>query len=377
MTFRFNNQGSFVIDRRYKAVGRIRRASGTTDKQTFSQILAMLSELHDSGRHSVLKEIRDGIINPIEAYGFWRQGELDHLPSAMTLRPVTPTIPDWIDNHTVAETTKRNYKSEISRFAAFVGEATRIQDLPSALKTYRDYCLERGTARTFNYLRTAILSYINNNFGKSHVLWRSVRDVKTLKEEKKRQAPQLTVVEAHKLIRALPAVHGQIVRAMVLTGMHWKEVIGEWSVESDRVTIKGTKAKGRDRFVPLIDSEVRKPRRASKAFRTALRRIRSDVSPYSFRRSFAHWMEEAGVPRTRRRLYLGHGTKDVTDRYERGDIERFLREDAEALRSYIKQEKTEYHESLFGEDSVEERLPGRIWFLHPIRKRKRRRRPRK
>jgi hypothetical protein len=372
MTFRFNHRGSLVIDRRYSAIGRIRRASGTHDKHTFRQILSMLRELHDTGRHSVLREIRDGLISPIQVYGFWREGQLDHLPSAMSLRPITPTIPDWIDKHTLTETTKRNYKSEISRFATFAGGSTRIQDLPAAVKAYRQYCLDRGTARTFNCLRTAILSYLNNNFGKSHVLWMSVRDVKTLKEPKKRQAPQLAVAEAHELISDLPPVHAQIARAMLLTGMHWKEIVGQWSIENDRVTIKGTKAQGRRRFVPLIDPGIQKPRRASKAFRTALRKIRSDLSPYSFRRSFAHWMEEAGIPRTRRRLYLGHGTKDVTDRYERGDIDRFLREDAEALRSYIHREAREYYEQPWREQENQKRPAESITFLSPRRRRRRR-----
>ena len=46
-------------------------------------------------------------------------------------------------------------------------------------------------------------------------------------------------------------------------------------------------------------------------------------------------MEEAGITRIRRRMYLGHGDADVTDKYERVEVERFLRDDAEALRTYI------------------------------------------
>jgi hypothetical protein len=46
-------------------------------------------------------------------------------------------------------------------------------------------------------------------------------------------------------------------------------------------------------------------------------------------------MEEAGVPRTRRRLYLGHGAKDVTDLYEVHDVTAFLAEDAARLGEYL------------------------------------------
>jgi len=46
-------------------------------------------------------------------------------------------------------------------------------------------------------------------------------------------------------------------------------------------------------------------------------------------------MQEADIPRIRRMMYLGHGDTDVTDRYERVDIERFLRVDSDVLRTYV------------------------------------------
>lgn len=73
---RFNNRGSFVIDRRYKGIGRIRRASNTKDKKTFEEILHMLTRLLDLGQHEILKEIRDGVLSPMEVYGYWTNDQL-------------------------------------------------------------------------------------------------------------------------------------------------------------------------------------------------------------------------------------------------------------------------------------------------------------
>ena len=51
---------------------------------------------------------------------------------------------------------------------------------------------------------------------------------------------------------------------------------------------------------------------------------------------FARWMNEAGVPRTRRRAYLGHATReDVTDRYEGYSPEKYFDEDRQRLRTFI------------------------------------------
>lgn len=74
MVHGINHQGTYVIDRRYKGIGRIRRASGTNDRKTLNQILSMLTEIHNAGKHSILCEIRDGVVSCMEVYGHWVEG---------------------------------------------------------------------------------------------------------------------------------------------------------------------------------------------------------------------------------------------------------------------------------------------------------------
>ena len=59
MAHRISKGGSFRIDRRFKGVGRIALASGTTNRQRFEKFTAMLTELHEDGRWDVLKGIKD------------------------------------------------------------------------------------------------------------------------------------------------------------------------------------------------------------------------------------------------------------------------------------------------------------------------------
>ena len=365
MVHRINHHGTFVIDRRYKGIGRIRRASGTKDRKTLKRILGMLTEIHNQGKRSILCEIRDGVVSPMEVYGYWTEGRLEHLPSALSLQPVIPTIPDWIDNtFEGVATTKRNYKSEISRFCKVVGENLPIQDLPIGLKRYRKHCIETTNHRTFNGCRVVLLSYLNKNVGRSHALYGKVSDIPNLKLIPKRKAPQLSVAEAISLIKQLPQAHADIVRAMIYTGMRWNEVIeegaNEWQVEKDRIVIKGTKTKNSDRFVPLIQ-EILKPARGSNAFRKQLKRLRKDLSPRSFRRSYAHWMEMAGIPRSRRRLYLGHsGPKDTTDIYEHHQVEAFLKEDAQVMEKWIFEQSSRHHLKAIGIEFVDDEDPDRL-----------------
>jgi len=102
-----------------------------------------------------------------------------------------------------------------------------------------------------------------------------------------------------------------------------KRILGQWSVRVDRVHIEGTKRAGRVRDVPLIRAPA-VPRIHRRTFGDKLHERTRDFTTYDLRRTYATWLEDAGIPRTRRRMYLGHGERDVTDLYEARDVADFL-----------------------------------------------------
>ncbi len=119
-----------------------------------------------------------------------------------------------------------------------------------------------------------------------------------------------------------------------------KEFWGKWEALGDRIRIHGTKRDARDRVVPLIQP-IAVPRITREAFRQRLEhRTSKRVSPYDFRRTFARWMESAGITRARRIAYMGHQGGDVTSLYERSEITAYLEQDAKALREWLGIEPT-------------------------------------
>jgi len=82
-----------------------------------------------------------------------------------------------------------------------------------------------------------------------------------------------------------------------------------------------------------------------RTFEDKLRERTSEFTAYDLRRTYSNWLESAGVPRTRRRLYLGHGARDVTDFYESHEVTAFLREDAERLAALSKSHHNSHHTS--------------------------------
>jgi hypothetical protein len=48
------------------------------------------------------------------------------------------------------------------------------------------------------------------------------------------------------------------------------------------------------------------------------------------------WMQDAGIPRIRRKIYLGHKVgHDVSELYEAGEVDRYLKEDADKMRAHV------------------------------------------
>jgi hypothetical protein len=70
-----------------------------------------------------------------------------------------------------------------------------------------------------------------------------------------------------------------------------------------------------------------------KQHKTALSAV--GAQPYDARRAYEHMLEEVQVSRTRRKLYIGHALRDVTDRYGRADLDAFLVNDRLSLLAYI------------------------------------------
>jgi integrase len=94
--------------------------------------------------------------------------------------------------------------------------------------------------------------------------------------------------------------------------------VGGWVPGHLRIT--GKKRRARDRLVPFILTEINAPLLGPAGFLSALRRARLGVSAYGARRSFARWMEEAGILETHQQAYLGHGPRTITDLYRRAEL---------------------------------------------------------
>lgn len=328
------------IDIRLKGVGRIHRASGTLDPVVRRRIVRAVKDVHQDGRLDICRALQDGDVSFLQFLDCFTRKSLHELPIGAAMPLVSVAMKSWIEdsrpdystNHIGAmETSRRYFERE--------NAGARIADLPDLLEDLRK-SLGKKYARSFNLARAHALAFLRATLKRSHPIYLAVLAVEVRPEKKKKLKPHLTVAALRGWFPNPDATTKEgkvdrIVWAMVTTGMHQKEYWGSWETQADRIHIAGTKRGGRVRDVPLVRVPAPPPLsrdRFEKLFRL---RMEGRVTPYDLRRTYMQWLESAGIPRTRRKMYMGHSAKDVSDLYERHEVTAFLVADAKTLGAYL------------------------------------------
>lgn len=321
------------IDRRYGAVGRVRVRSGTTRRRTYDRILDMLGDLYEEGRLDILRGVRDGKLQPLDVLDAYRSKDLGRLPTAESVMNLERAWTDWCDHYDCSESHKTSIRQSLRYLLKGQGPLT-VGDLPCRVSDLR--ITLKAHPRTFNLLRSHAQAFSRRVLGKQHRIWSEIAAIDPLTVRPTMTKNPQTPAQLKALTDRMASEYAAIAWSLARTGMGPKEYWHDgWDVRTDRVLIHGVKRGGRERFVPLI-GEVSVPTVQYAAFRRALIKASDGkVTPYDLRRSFANWIEAAGVPRTRRRLYRGHGEQDIGDAYEWHEVDAFLAEDGQRIRDYI------------------------------------------
>lgn len=325
-------RGTPQLRRRFRGLGELRIASGTSDSRLVKLLDAMLLTLFNTGRLDILRAIKARRLRPLEVWEQYRAGKVDNLPSEAAFKPLGATWERWAPALKATPAHRRDVGNYGKRLAKLAGKMATVRELPAALLAFRVQCDSKPV--TFNRARAAAQAFLRDTVGRRSDVYGQVVEIGTLKAGSRKVMGGLSPQEAIGVARALPrSLAGQWL-AMCVSGMGPGELEGAWEPEGDGLRIHGTKRESRDRLVPWL-LEIPRPRHQAATLRKALRKHQKGLTPYVGRRTFAHWMEEAGIPRARRRLYMGHAAGDVTDLYEGHDVKRFLPEDAGRLRTYL------------------------------------------
>ena len=338
MTHKDQGRGTLVIDRRFPGVGRIKRATGTTDRSVFKSLSGMLDILYNMGRVDLLRAIRDGKLRLHDVWATFRLGHLNELPDVDSLKPLREAWIEWARASDVSGRYKADRERSLHRLG--VTREHAITELPELLVAYRFNCQREQHAPAFRQTKSIVQAFLRDRLGRSHAIYVRVSDIQSLKAGPKGK-PNPQTPEQARVIREALGKHGDTWWAMCCTGMMPDELWGgKWKVGPNYIHIMGTKREARDRKVPRIFTPVKPLLSQATTFNHALTKATGGtVQPYDARRTFSHWLEEAAITRTRIKMYMGHAAKDVTDLYLRHELAAYLESDAELLRAYLGTER--------------------------------------
>ena len=324
--------GTRVLDRQFAGVGRLQARSGTHDRAVYDQLNQMLTSLYQFRRIDVLAAIRDSLVQPLDILAAYRRRGAADLQLRHRATPLKAAVDAWLEKTELRPTTVAGYRGALNQLLKSTDASTSVDALPGLVATYKD---RANGARAFNLARSAALSFALHTLGKRDEVYKAIRDDVQPRPYRAKPTTGVTVKRAREIAVAAGPVVGRMWWSMCVTGMRPSEYLGgDWEVKDKRVSVHGHKTGGAERVVPLVHPLVA-PGHQYKKFREALQEIAPDVTPRTARKSYAAWMEQAGIPRTRRRRYLGHKRQDVTDIYEDFPVESFLNADRQLLRTHV------------------------------------------
>lgn len=358
--------GSFIVDRSFRGIGPVHRASGITHPPTFRLFNDALTEMaeHPAGREWI-RAFKRLEIEGIDLWGVYKEGKWKQGPQPATAGSLVDAITDWREDKKdeVSDDTYRVRNELITHVKAAARAGATVAELPQVLREMKRQM--KSAPASFNLLRNYARAFVRDTLGTRHEIYQTVKhDIGPIvipghakKKERKRHplTPAEVLLLASKFSTTHPGGaegapgHGYTAIAMALTGMHPKEYFGDWDQKTNYVHVHGTKREGRDRMVPKLYPSKLWPHQVLKrptitkhsferAFAAARKAAHLTCTPLDLRRSFANWMESAGVERARRRIYMGHNPGDVTDLYETQEMLKHLGDDAAKVIAWIERQ---------------------------------------
>jgi integrase len=351
--YRSTPTGSFMFDREFHGIGHLHRASRITNEAQFNLVNDALPDLAKTpeGR-KVIAAMIDGTVTGLQVLVAIKNGGDFSALTGEGGTPLLTALEQWraATERTVAKDTHRVRGELIAHLRTVAKPSTPVTDLPKLLRKLK---LKMPSARSFNLDLQYASAFLRDTVGRRNELYLDVRDIDPRTDTPRAYGNPLTPVQVLQLAQAFDRVwqakqgsRGAEVIAMALTGMGPAEYWGDWRVHANHVHIDGTKRDPRVRDVPRLfpctlwpHETIERPAITRHSFERALAIVRVATgipcAPYDFRRTFANWLEQADVLRSRRRQYMGHAVKDDTERYERHAVRDYLVSDGAEVRAWI------------------------------------------
>jgi hypothetical protein len=357
--------GTLVLDMRLKKLEEFRGMSLRLKKATgipasarnaveiVKQMKLMIRELERKRDVKKLRAIQNGDLSLASAFVLWQEGRLD-LAEEHGDKKVLKHWRAYINTANRREITRRNRLVIVAALEnhGFISAKNVLNDLPSLLKRIRLHYKNAKQLVMFNTIRIELLSFLKEGLelDEESGVVRAVKKVPRFKKlVRRKHHPFLSPSDCADFCREVKngkSVHkNHYANVILFACLHGVRPTELNKIEIDPTTehlkVVGTKNENADRVVPLLLSPDQLPTNPPKidTLNRLFERMGSQVRVRDFRRTYSRWVEEAGISHLHYKVYLGHGSRTVTDLYQRADPDQSaLDEDAKKLQVWFDKE---------------------------------------
>lgn len=282
------------------------------------------------------------------------------LPAALALLPAEPepekladpaegpidaeAFAAWLAEHDITPQSRKSYTYQYNALVRHAAGRGMMRDLPDILDDYRRWAVRSDTSRTaFNRALAVCLAWVRGTkgLGKRHAVDLALGDLERFPEPKKPKE-HYTPRELQDIMQRLPARIAAMPWFQTCHGMGAKELLYDGYRRSGAhgLRVTGEKNEYRDRAVPftppLLDTlGIQHLSGYHDWFRAVTRETGRRITPHTLRACYSRWLEDAGIPGRRIRIYMGHSIRTDTERYQNALVTRELSEDADKLRAWL------------------------------------------
>ena len=335
--------GTYMIDRRFRGVGRIKRASGATTKGGLRARNACLTGLYDKGRLDALRAIRDGTLSVTVVYDAWREERVDTLLEDQTplTAPLWPIVNAWLPKDQPTGGSRGRYRTSFTALerSGVLKDTATVADLKT-VNWEQLYVSWPNGAYDWNHLRRAVGKFLSVQLGLHHPLrvtllhGDSRRNVPPLiaKAKELERIPDLSVTLLWRIVDAAPEHIRPAIVTLVITGLRCGEYLrltkANLKPHTHAIAVPGTKteASAATLYVaPELWSWVERavpPPVRYRWLRLHFKRACAaagapDLRLHDLRHAHAQWLTNAGRSEASVQVSLRHSSALMTRRYSK------------------------------------------------------------
>jgi hypothetical protein len=155
--------GSFILQTKLgPSIGKFKLSTGIYDPPRFNALKLCVKDLYQRGRFADLQNLKQKKITSIQLLDAYENDSIREDDWSTRSQDLFPSWRQWLDNATLADTTRYCYGTCIRLLEKTIPGAYIVSQLPMLLTTYRDMCEADKAYFRFNNLHNVARAFIRD-----------------------------------------------------------------------------------------------------------------------------------------------------------------------------------------------------------------------